>query len=210
MKLLKQTPVLLLLIAVLMTTFSCNKSAPSPKVKTGTFTINWFRDSTTTNPTAFLDLYNSKSYTMSGAAAKPDSIDLFIYDRSVLASSSQAISVINMVFFGNSNYSSAASFQAVVGTQALSTYNASTVSEISMTPAEFSGITYNSDIASLFASKALNGGYTDIDIQAIDLTNTLKYYQFVCAKSGKRGFFHVTSSNYLPGGYMTIEEKVEQ
>jgi hypothetical protein len=149
---------------------------------------------------------------MSGAVAKADSLDFFCYDHSSLIVSGQNISLINMADFGTNNYSIEAAnlFQQVVGVQALSRYNTSTVSEVSMTSAEFSGIHYNSDISSLFASKALNGGYGDIDISATDLSNSLKYYQFVCAKTGKRGFFHITSSNYLPGGTMTIEEKVEQ
>jgi hypothetical protein len=180
------------------------------KAKTGIYTVNWFRDSTTANPTAFIDLNNAKAYTMSQAATKADSIDLFCYDHSALTVSGQNISLVNMVFWSTGNYAAASSFQTVVGTQVFSTYNASTISEISMTSAEFAGIVYNSDIENLFTAKALNGGYTDIDIQASDITNSQKYYQFRCAKNGKKGFLHIISSNYLPGGSMTIEEKVEQ
>lgn len=206
-------PLSFLFIAILiMAISSCkkNNTTASPAVRTNTFTVNWYRDSTTANPTAFIDLYNGKAYTMSGAVPRADSIDLFCYDHSALQVSGLNISLINMAFFGNGTYAAQQSFQNVVGAQALSVYNTSTVSEVSMTPSEFSSIRYNSDIAYLFASKALNGGYSDIDIQSTDLNNTLKYYQFVCAKTGKRGFFHITSSNYLPGGTMTIEEKVEQ
>ena len=211
MRYIKPTLLAIIISGIFATITSCNKNGPaSVSVRTNTFTINWFRDSTTPNPTAFIDLYNGKSYTMSGAVAKADSIDLFCYDHSALAVSGQDISLINMVFFGQSYYPAAGSFQAVVGAQAMSTYNASTVSEVSMTAADFNGIKYNSDISALIASRALNGGYTDIDIAATDLGNSLKYYQFVCAKTSKRGFFHITSSNYLPGGTMTIEEKVEQ
>ena len=211
MKFIKTALLFVLLSGICFTINSCTKNGPaSISVRSSTFSVNWFRDSTTPNPASFIDLYNGKAYTMSAAVAKADSIDLFCYDHSALAVSGQNISLINMVFFGASNYGAAASFQSVVGAQALSTYNASTVSEVSMTAADFNGIRYNSDIASLFATRAFNGGYTDIDIAATDLGNSLKYYQFVCAKTGKRGFFHITSSNYLPGGTMTIEEKVEQ
>jgi hypothetical protein len=211
MKFIKITLLLLLLSGMLITISSCTKNGPaSIPVRTNTFSVNWFRDSTTSNPTSFIDLYNGKAYTMSAAVSRADSIDLFCYDHSALPVSGQDISLINMVFFGTSNYGAASSFQSVVGAQALNTYNASTVSEVSMTAADFNGIRYNADIANLFATRGFNGGYTDIDIAATDLGNSLKYYQFVCAKTGKRGFFHIISSNYLPGGTMTIEEKVEQ
>ena len=190
---------------------SCSKKATlSPAVRNNALTVNWFRDSSTNNPTAFIDLYNGRVYTMSGAVAHPDSVDLFCYDHSALQVSGQNISLINMVFFGTANYAAASLFQSVVGAQSLTTYNASTVSEVSMTSADFNGISTNADIANLYASKALNGGYTDIDIQATDISNSQKFYQFVCAKNGKRGFFHITTSNYLPGGTMTIMAKVEQ
>ena len=202
--------ILLLSAILLICGCSKNNNNPAVKAKTGTYTVNWFRDSTTPNPTAFIDLYNAKAYTMSQAALKADSVDLFCYDHSALAVSGQNISLVNMVFWDTGNYAAAASFQSVVGTQTFSTYNASTISEISMTSSEFAGIVYNADIDNLFTTKALNGGYTDIDIQASDISNTQKYYQFKCAKNGKKGFLHVTSSNYLPGGYMTIEEKLEQ
>ncbi|MCW3128036.1 MAG: hypothetical protein JWO03_3694 [Bacteroidetes bacterium] len=212
MKYIKYTLPVLALFAMLAAVSSCktNPEEVFTFARTNTFTVNWYRDSTTPNPTAFIDLYNGKSYTMSGAASKPDSIDLFCYDHSALPVSGQNISLINMVFFGQGNYAAASSFQNVVGAQALPRYNASTVSEVTMTTADFTSIRYNRDINSFFISNGLNGGYTDIDIAATDMSNSLKFYQFVCAKTGKRGFFHITSSNYLPGGTMTIEAKVEQ
>lgn len=211
MKYTKHILLLALISGLILFIAGCGKNGPtSPAVRSNTFAVNWFRDSTTANPTAFLDLYNGKAYTMSSAAAKPDSMDLFCYDHSALPVSGQNISLINMVFFGQGNYPAASSFQAVVGTQAMSTYNASTVSEVSMTAADFNGIKYNSDISTLFTTRGYNGGYTDIDIYATDMGNSTKFYQFVCAKTGKRGFFHIISSNYLTGGTMTIEEKVEQ
>ncbi len=189
----------------------CNKNTitPGTKVRTHTVTINWFRDSTTTNPTSFVDLYNGKAHNIANAAAKADSIDLFIHDNSALPVSGNALTVVNMVFFGTNNYPAYTQFNNVVGVIPFSNYNASLVSEISLLPSAFTNITYNADIASLFSSLSLNGGYTDISIVASDLTST-KYYQFKCAKTGKRGFFHVVSSNYLPGGTMTIEIKVEE
>jgi hypothetical protein len=78
-----------------------------------------------------------------------------------------------------------------------------------MNPVEFGSIKYNHDIAGLFARKALNGGYADLGIPAQLLKDANKYYQFVAA-NGKKGFFHVTSSNYMPGSTMTIEVKVQQ
>jgi len=202
---------LFLLVTLLATISGCKKeSTPTgTKVLTHTVTVNWFRDSTTTNPTAFLDLYHGVAYTIGGAAQKADSIDLFIYDNSALNISSNTLGVINMVFFGNNNYAAYNYFNQVVGVIPFSNYNASTVSEVAITSTDFSSINYNADIANLFASGSLNGGYSDITIAATDLT-TVKYYQFVCAKTGKRGFFHVISSNYLPGGTMTLEIKVEQ
>jgi hypothetical protein len=98
---------------------------------------------------------------------------------------------------------------AVLGNPSFSAYTTSTFSEVGMTPVEFSRIKNNSDIAALFGAKNLNGGYSDLGIPAKDLSNSNKYYQFVCA-NGKRGFFHVTSSNYFPGSSMTIEVKVEK
>ena len=207
----KHIPLLLLVMTLLAATTGCKKNTNTqgPKVLTHTVTVNWFRDSTTSNPAAFLDLYHGVAYTISGAALKADSIDLFIYDNSALTISSTTLGVIDMAFFVNNNYAAYSSFNQVVGVIPFSTYNASTVSEVAITPTDFNNISYNVDIASLFTSKALNGGYTDISINSTDL-NTLKYYQFVCAKTGKRGFFHVISSNYLPGGNMTLEIKVEQ
>ena len=206
----KYIPVLLLATIILAAAWGCKKSTTQgPKVLINTVTVNWFRDSTTANPKAFLDLYHGVAYTMSAAALKADSIDLFVYDNSALNISSTTLGVIDMVFFGNNNYAAYNYFNQVVGVIPFSNYNASTVSEVAISPTDFSRITYNADIASLFASKALNGGYTDISINSTDLTS-VKYYQFVCAKTGKRGFFHVISSNYLPGGTMTLEIKVEQ
>ena len=207
----KYISLLLPVIVLLAVATGCKKSDSNqgPKILTHTVTVSWFRDSTTANPAAFLDLYHGVAYTSANAALKADSIDLFVYDNSALTISSTTLGVIDMVFFGNNNYAAYSSFNQVVGVVPFSNYNASTVSEVAITPADFNNINYNVDIASLFASKALNGGYTDITINSTDLT-TLKYYQFVCAKTGKRGFFHVISSNYLPGGYMTLEIKVEQ
>lgn len=190
---------------------SCKKNDPvRTQVKTHTIAVNWFRDSTTTNPTAFIDFYNGVAYTQSNAQTHAASIDAFCFDRSQLIVSATEVDMVNMVNFGNSNYAAYDAFNAVVGTGAFSTYTSSTFSEIAMTPVEFNNITYNTDIAQLFSDKGLNGGYGDMAIQSSDLTNTSKYYQFVCSTNGKRGFFHVTSSNYLPGGTMSIEVKVEQ
>ncbi len=199
--------------SLLLLISSCSKS-PSPaqtRVRTNTFTVNWFRDSTTPNPTAFIDLYNGKAYTMSQAVTKADSVDLFCYDHSALTVSGQDISLINMAFFGAGTYDPQAVqlFQDVVGVLPLSNYNTSTIDVVSITPADYTNITYNADISSIFSTKALNGGQTDISIAASDL-NTTKYYQFKCSKNGKRGFLHVISANYSPGGTMTIEEKVEE
>ncbi len=141
---------------------------------------------------------------------KADSIDFFIYDRSALIVSSQTLSVINMAFYGANNYSAYDTFNAVVGVVSFPVYNSSTMSEVAITSTEYNDIINNEDIANLFSSKALNGGYTDIDIAATDLTATTKYYMFYCAKVNKRGFFRVVSSNYLPGGTMSVEVKVER
>lgn len=179
-------------------------------VRTHTFAINWFRDASTANPEAFVDLFNGKSYNQANASLKADSIDFFIYDRSALLVSSQTLSVINMAFYGANNYSAYDTFNAVVGVIPFTSYNASTMSEVAITSTEYSSIVNNEDIANLFASKSLNGGYTDVDIAATDLTATTKYYMFKCAKVNKRGFFRVVSSNYLPGGTMSVEVKVER
>jgi hypothetical protein len=198
--------------ALFFITAGCNKNnnPAGPVARTYTLTINWFRDSSTTNPTCFLDLYNGRAYTISQAAAKADSVDLYIADQSALVVSGQALELVNMVFFGSNNYASYTYFNNVVGVIPFSNYNASTVSEVSITPADFAAIQYSADVTNLFTSKGLNGGYTDINIAATDLSSSTKYYQFKCAKTNKRGFFHVISSNYLPGGTMTIEAKVEQ
>lgn len=179
-------------------------------VRTHTFAINWFRDASTANPEAFVDLYNGKSYNQANASLKADSIDFFIYDRSALLVSSQALSVINMAFYGANNYSAYDTFNTVVGVVPFTNYNASTMSEVAITATEYNDIVNNEDIANLFSTKSLNGGYTDIEIAATDLTATTKYYQFYCAKVNKHGFLRVISTNYLPGGTMTIEVKVER
>ena len=200
----------LLGICLVILVDSCKKEPAGISVRTHSTTLNWYRDSTTVNPSCFLDLYHGKSYTMSQAAAHPDSIDFFLYDRSQLLVSSQTISVVNAIFFRDNNYSVYESFRDHVGILPMSVYNASTMSEVSITATEFNNIRYNSDIDNLFTSKALNGGYTDIDIAAVDLNNTSKYYQFYCEGVNKRGFFHVTGNNYMPGGNMTLEIKVQE
>jgi len=171
--------------------------------------VHWFLDATTPNPAAFIDFYNGASYTQDAAIAHAASIDAFCYDRSHLAVSFQEVDLINMTNFGNGNFHVADTFHAVLGNPSFGAYTTSTFSDVSMTPVEFSKIKYNADIAALFRAKSLNGGYADLGIPARDLLNSNKYYQFVCA-NGKRGFFHVTGANYLPGSTMTIEVKVEQ
>ena len=207
----KNLKVSLIAVTLLIFVSSCKKDDPTEiDVRNHTTTVNWYRDASTANPTCFLDLYNGKSYTMAVAATRPDSVDLFIYDRSQLIVSSQAIALINAVFFSSNNYAAYEPFNMDVGVLPLSVSNASTVSEVAITTSEFNDIRFNSDIDKLFSSKALNGGYTDIDIAATDLNATTKYYQFYCEGVNKRGFFHVVSNNYLPGGTMTLEIKVQE
>ncbi len=210
MKHTKQIALLLFVSTFLIIAFGCKKDKNKIKVRTHTFAINWFKDASTSNPSSFIDLYNGKAYNQADAVLKSDSIDFFIYDRSALLVSSQALSVINMVFYGNNNYSAYDTFNTVVGVVSFPNYNNSTMSEVAITSTEYNEIENNDDIANLFTEKSLNGGYTDIDIAAADLTATTKYYMFNCTKVSKRGFFRIVSSNYLPGGNMTIEVKVER
>lgn len=210
MKNTKHIVLFILSVAFFSFVSSCKKDKNKTEVRTHTFAINWFRDASTPNPEAFVDLYNGKSYNQANAVLKSDSIDFFIYDHSALIVSSQSLGVINMAFYGNNNYAAYDTFNAVVGVVSFPTYNSSTVSEVSITSTEYNDIVNNEDIANLFSTKALNGGYTDVEIAATDLTATTKYYQFYCSKVNKHGFLRVVSSNYLPGGTMTIEVKVER
>jgi len=203
----------LLLGSLLIGLSNCSKNVIRTDViyaRTHTVAVNWFRDSTTANPTAFIDLYNGKAYTYANAATKADSIDFFTYDHSALAVSGQNISLINLAEFSTGSGEIFTNFHTLNGNIPFSAYNTSTFSEVSISSTDFNNLKTNTDIANLFSSKALNGGYGDGDIASTDLGNTLKYYQFKCAKNGKRGIFHVIASNYLPGGTMTIEVKVEQ
>lgn len=210
MKNIKFFSLLIIVSAFLSIAIGCKKDKNKITVRTHTFAINWFRDESTANPKAFVDLYNGKSYNQANAVLKSDSIDFFIYDHSALLVSSQSLGVINMAFYGNNNYAAYDTFNAVVGVVAFPSYNSSTMSEVSITSTEYNDIENNEDIANLFSTKSLNGGYTDIEIAATDLNAATKYYMFNCSKVGKRGFLRVVSSNYLPGGTMTIEVKVER
>ena len=189
---------------------SCTRDPLEISVRTHTTTVEWFRDAGTSNPKCFIDFYNGKAYTMAQAAAMPDSVDIFISDRSEQIVSGQSLSLVNLIFFSNNNYPTYDSFRVDVGILPLSVYNASTVSEVPITAAEFNTIATNTDIENLFSSKALNGGYTDIEIAAVDLNSTSKYYQFYCEGVNKRGFFKIVSNSYNPGNSMTISIKVEK
>ncbi len=207
----KKLIILLVLCAATTGMDGCKKSDDPTQinVRTSNISVNWFRDASTPNPTAFIDFYNGVAYTESNATVHAGSTDAFVVDHGIGPVIFQEIDFRNMTLFGTGDFYSKDTFTAVVGMQAFSTYTASTFYQVSMSSVEFNNIRYNSDIASLWATKGLNGGYANMVITAADLTNTLKYYQFVCA-NGRRGFFHVASSNYLPGSTMVMEVKVEQ
>ena len=190
----------------------CSKedNASKMEAKTGSFDINFFRDATTTNPECFVDFYNLTSYTQSGAKAHAATIDAFVYDRSRFPVSSTDVVFQSMKNFGLGAIDGYTQFDNVVGAEAFTAYNPSTFAPVSITAVDFNNIRYNDDIAAIFAAKALNDGYEDMSIPAVDLGLITKYYYFRCFHNGKRGFFRVISSNYASGNNMRIEVKVEK
>jgi|GEM_PF-3921485 len=216
---------IVLLFASFIFLNSCNTSDDPARVavKSYDLTVNWFRDNTTPDPTAFIDFYNGKAYTMKQVAnvdtppvntimLRAQYIDAFCFDRSSLIVSSQEVDFINMATFKLNSYPAYDTFNKVVGViEPLSDYPASTFSRVdNVSLGDFNSIQYNDDINALFQAKALNGGYPDMGVFASDITNNTIVYQFKCGHNQKRGFFIIKSSNYLPGGTMTLSVKVEQ
>ncbi len=206
---------LMLGVCAAMTGMNACKKVDDPlnptqiNVRTHNITINWFRDETTPNPKAFVDFYNGASYTQAEARAHETSTDAFVFDHGVGPLIFQEVCFRNMATFGLHSFYNADSFNTVVGFLPFGYYTSTLFTTADITNVDFNNLRYNSDINTLWTSKGSSGGFPDMDIPAVNLTNNMKYYEFLAA-NGKRGYFRVISANYQPGGTMTIEVKVEQ
>src|SRR4051812_23609411 len=102
----KRLIILLGACAVLWGMNGCKKSDNPTQinVRTSNISVNWFRDASTPNPTAFIDFYNGVAYTQASAAAHAGSTDAFVYDHGIGPVIFQEVDFVNMARFGVGDY----------------------------------------------------------------------------------------------------------